>query len=128
MEGYHFRKTGELVDLSPQNLINCTIIDYANEGCTEGEYIDQSFQYIKDNPGIATERDYSYEGKDAPCRFRSSSIGDNVTADLLIKFNENSQKLRLFYNNIPMLKYFELEILTGRRNLLLGLVSRMCYV
>lgn len=65
VEGLHQIKTGELVSLSEQDLVDCSS-SYGNQGCNGG-LMDDGFQYIIDN-GLCTESEYSYKGKDGNCK------------------------------------------------------------
>ncbi|CAG0892787.1 unnamed protein product [Darwinula stevensoni] len=81
VEGLHFRKTGNLVSLSEQNLIDCS--KNFNHGCSGG-WMQLAFQYIRDKDGIDTEESYPYEGKDGICRYNPSTQGANVTGYVVL--------------------------------------------
>tara|TARA_B100001123_G_scaffold8819_2_gene10913 strand:- start:12434 stop:13399 length:966 start_codon:yes stop_codon:yes gene_type:complete len=66
VEGVVAIKTGNLFNLSEQQLIDCSDQE-GNHGCGGG-IMDYGFQYIIDNNGICSEEDYPYQGIDGVCQ------------------------------------------------------------
>ena len=93
LEGQHFRRTGKLVSLSAQNIVDCTD-SYGNVGCKGGSGM-LSLQYIIDNGGVATEESYPYEGIEGQCRFDKNNmkIGASCNAtSFLTSYDEDVLK------------------------------------
>ncbi|CAI9099956.1 OLC1v1036859C1 [Oldenlandia corymbosa var. corymbosa] len=65
IEGIHKLKTGELVSLSEQELVDCDVKG-ENKGCNGGE-MQAAFDFIMKKGGIASEENYPYVGEDDLC-------------------------------------------------------------
>ncbi|CAN0929320.1 unnamed protein product [Linum grandiflorum] len=63
VEGINKIKTGELVSLSEQELVDCS---KDNNGC-DGGLMEQAFKFIEQVGGLTTESNYPYEAKDESC-------------------------------------------------------------
>eukprot|EP00953_Heterococcus_sp_UTEX-ZZ885_P009665 5677-Heterococcus_DN1.PRE.1 len=78
MEGAYFVRTGELISLSEQMLVDCDTYD---SGCGGG-LMDYSFHWIQQNGGICAEDDYPYTGTGGVCAAYSCTPvkGTNVAS------------------------------------------------
>lgn len=90
VEGIHQIKSGNLVSLSEQQLVNC---DKANHGCNGG-LMNLAFDYIKNN-GIAKESDYPYVGKQEPCNANVASPTVRITGYEMVPSNDESALLNV---------------------------------
>ncbi|KAK3036501.1 hypothetical protein RJ639_030515 [Escallonia herrerae] len=72
-EGITKLKTGKLISLSEQELVDCDGIG-GNEGC-EGGLMDNAFLFIQQNDGISSEASYPYLGVDGFCNINMDLFG-----------------------------------------------------
>ena len=98
LEGQHFRKTGKLITLSVQQIVDC-IGKFGFMGGCDGGSVEQTFKYIQDNKGIDTERSYPYVSgktgvKQKECHLNKSAVGATDTGMVLIP-DKNEDALAL---------------------------------
>ena len=86
-EGQHAKKTGKLVSLSEQNLVDCVKnTDSCCNGCGGG-LMNAAFDYIVAKQGgkVDTEASYGYKGANGACKFSASNAGATITGHTQIK-------------------------------------------
>lgn len=72
VEGINKIKTGQLVSLSEQELVDC---EQDNEGCNGG-LMEHAFEFIKKQGGLAMESFYPYRANDGNCDATKVSIDE----------------------------------------------------
>jgi cathepsin L len=84
IEGTNAIKTNKLIELSEQNIIDCSWNSpYSNDGCDGGD-MRNALQYIIDNKGIESEDDYPYidynGGDKHKCKYTVTKRIASITA------------------------------------------------
>ena len=89
MEGAHFLKTGKLVSLSEQQLVDCAK-PYGNKGCKGGK-MDKAFKYVIATGGISSEKAYKYTASKGKCHAKKVPLKANITGYTDIPRNNELQ-------------------------------------
>uniref|UniRef100_A0A8C6SY22 Cathepsin S n=1 Tax=Neogobius melanostomus TaxID=47308 RepID=A0A8C6SY22_9GOBI len=86
LEGLWARTRGELVDLSPQNLMDCSK-PYGSYGCQPSN-MDNAFKYVIDYNGIASDASYPYEARNGNCRYDPQTRAATCSSYKSVEQNE----------------------------------------
>ncbi|XP_058730462.1 zingipain-2-like [Vicia villosa] len=91
VEGIVKIKTGDLISLSEQQLVDC---DHQNNGCNGGS-INSAFESIIKNQGILKETDYPYQGVDQTCQLNGQiQVGAQINSYATVTHNDEQQLLQ----------------------------------
>jgi len=86
MEAAHAIKTGNLVTLSEQNVIDC----YVGNSCRGGTPWNAMAYGVKH--GVDTQASYPYEAKDGKCRFNLGTVAATFSKQVSVRRNETLEK------------------------------------
>lgn len=96
LEGQLKKKTGKLLNLSPQNLVDCVS---ENDGCGGG-YMTNAFHYVQKNRGIDSEDAYPYVGQVRLARTVIQHCEGPSCPSVVFSAANNSQNLVSCYDGI----------------------------
>ncbi|KAK2838579.1 hypothetical protein Q7C36_013393 [Tachysurus vachellii] len=85
IEGQWFKKTGQLMSLSEQELVDCDKLDQACGGGLPSN----AYEAIENLGGLETEADYSYTGHKQKCDFFSGKVAAYINSSVELPKDEN---------------------------------------
>ncbi|KAJ3598292.1 hypothetical protein NHX12_001803 [Muraenolepis orangiensis] len=88
LEGQLAKTTGKLVELSPQNLVDCSG-SFGNHGC-EGGFMHLAFKYVIENKGIDSENAYPYKRRERKCKYEASFSAANCSGYTILPQSESA--------------------------------------
>ncbi|KAJ0666958.1 putative fruit bromelain [Helianthus annuus] len=95
MEGITQLKTGKLVSLSEQELVDCDTSG-VDQGC-EGGLMDNAFDFIVNNKGLTTETNYPYKGVDGTC---NSNEASNHAAAITVAIEASGSDFQFYSSGV----------------------------
>ncbi|XP_039283260.1 cathepsin L isoform X3 [Nilaparvata lugens] len=91
IEGVNAIKTGNLVSLSEQELLDCDTIDSACNGGLPSN----AYEAIESIGGLESESDYPYDAAHEKCKFNSSEVKVSISGAVNITTNETEMAMWL---------------------------------
>uniref|UniRef100_A0A8B9RGB5 Cathepsin F n=1 Tax=Astyanax mexicanus TaxID=7994 RepID=A0A8B9RGB5_ASTMX len=85
IEGQWFKKTGQLLSLSEQELVDCDKLDQACGGGLPSN----AYEAIENLGGLETETDYTYTGHKQSCGFTSGKVAAYINSSVELSKDEN---------------------------------------
>ncbi|XP_007050065.2 PREDICTED: senescence-specific cysteine protease SAG39 [Theobroma cacao] len=96
-EGIHQLTTGKLISLSEQELVDCDT-QGEDQGCAGGE-MEDAFEFIIRNHGIASEVTYPYKGDDGTCnKTKEASHAATITGYEVVPANSEKALMKAVAN------------------------------
>ncbi|XP_023168547.1 cathepsin L1 [Drosophila hydei] len=86
IEGQVFKRTGRILPLSEQQIVDCSI-SHGNQGCTGGS-LRNTLRYLQATGGLMRSVDYKYASKKGACQFVSELAVVNVTSWAILPAND----------------------------------------
>jgi len=97
LEGANFIKSGKLVGLSEQQLVDCSG-GYGNHGCNGG-LMESAFKWVIANGGICAESAYAYTARDGTCKTGCQKV---ATASSYARVSATESALKTAVANGPV--------------------------
>ncbi|MQM05124.1 hypothetical protein Taro_037930 [Colocasia esculenta] len=86
-------KTGQLVSLSEQELLDCTNTSFSDYGC-QGGRMDTAFSYVVERGGLASESAYPYKAAEDSCRSGNIPPAEKIHSFGYVTPNDEQQLLK----------------------------------
>lgn len=101
IESAQYIKTGEMVPLSPQALVDCSW-GFGNNGCDGGE-AERAFGWILQQGGIPSEASYGvYEMADGLCHNMNADVGARIASYVNVTSGDLDAVADALFNNGPL--------------------------
>ncbi|CAM9444488.1 unnamed protein product, partial [Sphacelaria rigidula] len=106
LESHHYLRTGKMVLLSEQQLVDCAM-NFDNHGCSGG-LPSHAFEYIATSGGLDTEQAYPYMAEESgSCSFIQEGVGADVIRSVNITFQDETELMNAVGNTGPVSVAFQ---------------------